>query len=810
MLSDFRFALRSLTKTPGFALIVVLSLALGIGANATVLCWMRNILWRPIQGVENPEQLVVITTLRGDAQLDTVSIPNSKDLNALKEVFDGVISSQITPICATIEGKAEWAYAQVTTANYFSMLGVQPLLGRFFLPSEDQAPGRDAVIVISETYWKRRFGASPAVIGSTLEINQRNFTIVGVAPSAFRGTMSGLSFDVWAPISMHKEVSNSGNIERRDDHWTHTQGRLRKGLSLEKAQAALDTLAAQLSAAYPDSNKSVRFRVLPLWRSPYGGQSILLPVLGTLLVVCLGVFLVVCVNVANLLLVRTLRRHKEIAVRLSLGANGWQVARHLLAESLCLSLVGGALGVLFAFWSVDLLGNFFPKTHLPLGYTLKMDAPVLGLVLLLTLGAGLLLSLLPIWQASRLHIQDALKDSSRGSTGGPKHHRIRTLLVASETALALTLLVGAGLCAKGFQKARETDMGLDPKGLLIAGFRVGMNGYDEARGIQFYAKLQEKLSSMPGVKNAALASWYPMGFEGCASGTLKVNGYLPAPGEYTGVLTSIISPGYFQTIKTPLLEGRDFTDADDFRAQPVVIINEALAQKYWPGQRALGQSLRIHGRDRRVVGIVKTGKYRSLSEQATPFLFFPYRQGAWDLNLGVVLSGESQDPLALVPALREAVRSIDPHVEIWALLRMTDYVSAAFVAQGMATAILGSLGLVSLVLASLGVYGVMAFIVSQRTQEFGIRIALGADRSNVLGLVLKQGLRMSLLGIAAGLLLSALLSRFLANFLLGVSPFDLGIFIAIPLLLVLVSLVSCYLPAWRATRINPLTALRED
>jgi len=811
MLKDLRYALRMLLKNPGFTAVAVLSLALGIGANTTVFCWIQNVLLRPLPGVAKVEEIVALTTTHGAAMYDTVSLPDLRDYDKLTNVFAGIIGSQITPACLRVNDQPEWMYGQIATANFFEVLGVRPVLGRTFLPEEDQKPGGNPVLVLSHGYWLRRFAGDTNVLGRTVELNRHTFTIVGVAGPEFRGTMSGLSFDFWAPLSMHQQVANFGSLLNRGDHWLHTQARLRSGVSRTQAQAAVSTLARQLEQTFPDTNQEIGLRVLPLWKAPYGGQALMLPVLRLLLAVSVGVLLIVTANVANLLLARATARQKEVAIRLAIGAGRARLIRQLLTESVLLALVGGVAGVVLAYWATGLFAQFLPRTHLPIGYSFKLDAQTLAFTLVVTVIAGLLFGMAPALFASRPDLNSTLKEGGRTSGAGSPHHRLRSAFVVAEVALALLLLVGAGLCIRGFEKARRIDIGFDPNGVLVAGLRIGMNGYTQQSALVFYRQLRERLAQMPGVESVGLSTWFPLGFEGGPGLGVDVDGYARGPNEDTSVSYSIVSPKYFETLRIPLLDGRDFRDQDDGKSLGVAIVNETMAKRFWPGQSPLGRKFRVWGgrKELTVVGIVKAGKYRSLNEPARPFFYLPYQQGVWDLNLGIALRTNGS-PLALLGALRREIRAVDPGVEIWASLSMSDYIQAAFLALRIAATFLVALGLVALVLAAMGIYGVMAYVVSQRVQEIGIRMALGAQTGDVLRLVVRQGMNLAVIGVVLGLAGALGVTHLLANFLYGVSPFDLGTFAGVSLLLGLVTLVACLVPARRATRVDPMVALRYE
>ena len=809
MLQDLRYAFRQLLKAPGFTVVAILTLGLGIGATATTFCWLQNVVDNPLPGVPRQERMAVLTVARGKSVWHTISPLDIADARELRNVFAGVIGSQITPACLTDGNQPEWIYGQLATSNFFDVLGVKPVYGRTFTPDNDTQAGGNPVVVLSETYWRKRFQADPSVIGRVVRINQHPFTIIGVVPASFLGTMSGLRCDFWAPVTMCREVANFGSLQIREDRWLHTQVRLQPGVTLAAAQAVLDAFSAREEQTYPRTNREFRFLVLPFSQAPYGIQPMLVGVLRILLVVSIGVLLIVAANLASLLLARATVRQREIAIRLSLGATRSRLIRQLLTESLLLAAAGGVLGILFAFWAVDVLVAWIPVVYLPIGLAFSINGPTLFFTLGLAAVTGVMFGLVPALQASRPDLTVALKEGGRGTGTGGGHQRLRRLLAVAEVALALTLLIGAGLCVKSLRRAEVADLGFKPDRVLLGGLRIGMNGYNEQTGKIFYRELRQRLAALPGVEAVGLAGSFPMGLERCGSHGVAVDGYPRQPGEDTNIQATIVSPGYFDTLRIPLLAGRDFTDQDDQNAPGVAVINEAMAKRFWPGQDAIGRKFFDNGRPTTVIGVTKTGKYNTLNEPPSGFFYRPFMQGVPELNLavGVRMSG---DPAAFADTMRREIHRLDPRVEVWLTMPMTDFIRPAFLAHHLASRLLKGLGLVALVLAALGVYGVMSYVVNQRIREFGVRLALGATDRDLLGMILREGMIMAAVGTIAGLGLALLTARGLTAVLYGVDPFDPTVFAGVPLMLAVVMLLACWLPARRATRVNPVEALRAE
>lgn len=806
LFKDIKYAFRRLRKNPGFSAVVVLSLALGIGMNASALCWIQNLVVHSLPGVSKADELVVLLSNQGGGNISWL---DSRDFDQLDNVFAGVLASQVTPAHLRVGQQSEWIHGQIASANFFDLLGVKPILGRTFLPEEDHSPGGHPVLVIGEKLWKHRFAGDPSIIGKTVDLNRHPFEIIGVVPADFRGTMIGIRSDFWAPLTMQKEVANyAEELTNRSARPFHNLARLKSGVHLEQAQAAIDIMDAQFSETYPRSNYGIHHRVVTLSECPYGAKN-LIPMLTLILIVSLGVLLIVATNVANLLLVRTVSRQKEISIRLASGAGRFRILRQLLTESLLLAMLGGLLGVVFAQWAGEVIPQFFAKSIAVNLVSFRMDNLTIFCTFLLTFITGLGFGLVPAIQVFRLRLSDALRQGGRSGGAGTSHQRLRDVLVISEISVALVLLIAAGLCLRGFANARRVNIGFDPEQVLVAEMRIGMNGYDEEKGLAFYRRLEQHLRDLPGVQQAALSSWFPLGLSGCKGLDFHVDGYVPQPGEDETYNYSIVSPHYFDTMDIPLLDGRCFSDQDTANAPFAAIVNEQLVRKFWPDRNPIGQRFRSHGKWRTVVGIVPTGKYQTLNESPRCFFYLPYQQGVWDLDLNICIR-TSGPPERFASSLRQAVRDIDPAVDVLRVQPLTSHIQGALFAQNMVSCLLGLLGMVALTLSAMGVYAVMAYSVSQRTQEFGIRIALGARTSDVLGQVFRKGLILATIGLGFGLTLAFIVTRLLTSFLYGVNPFDPLTFASVSLLLAVVVLLACWRPALRAARCDPMEALRYE
>ncbi len=807
LLEDIRYGVRMLLKNPGLTVVAVLSLAIGIGANATIFSWVQSLLLRPIPAATDPDSLVVFAERTRSGSYMSTSYPDFVDFRDRNETLAGLMGYRGQSMGVVIEGRAERVWGAIVSGNYFDVLGVRAALGRTFLAEEDRTPGTHPVAVISHAFWKRRLAADPDIAGKTIGVNGHTFTIVGVTAPEFLGTFVGLSTDLWVPMMMQREVMPGGDrLNERGDHWFEAMARLKPGVSLNQANANLDNLARQMAEQYPATNEGRVVVVMTLWDSPFGAQTILKPVLMVLTAVVTLVLLIACANVANLLLSRAVNRRKEIVIRLSMGASRGRLIRQLLTESSLLSLLGGAGGLLLAFWSRNLLAAFAPPTDMPIHIAVDIDFGVLVFTLIVSLATGLVFGLAPAIQATRPDLVSVLKDESTRVAGG--RGRLRNSLVIVQVALSLVLLICAGLFLRSFYNGQRLNPGFDPENLVVASYDVFPGGYTEQRGRLFHGQVIDRIRSLPGVESASLARRLPLGFGGSSSTSVAIDGYAPRPDENMNIDYNEVAPGYFHTMSIPVVEGREFTSEDNEKSRPVIIINQTMARRFWPDESAIGRRIRRGSTSLEVIGVARDGKYRSLSEEPRSVMYMPLLQSY--RSQVVVITRAAGNSATAIASIREAMRDMDANLPLYDTMTMREHLAASVFVQNIGATFLGIFGVLALMLATVGLYSVMAYSVSQRTHEIGIRMALGADSRNVLGLVVKQGMKIALIGVGAGLVGAFALTRFLSNLLYGVSASDPLTFGGIAALLAGVALVACFVPARRATKIDPMIALRYE
>ncbi len=813
--SDVRLAGRVLSKSPGFTGVAVLSLALGIGANATIFSLLNALLLRPLPGRDPTRLATVYTSDYSGPAYGASSYPDYLDFRAQSRSFDGLAAYGLQPLVLSDAGESRRVLAQLVSGNFFDVIGLGAAYGRTILEAEE-TPGRHAVAVLSDAFWRGRFGADPGVIGREVALNGRPFTVVGVTPPGFAGMMRGLSVDVFVPLGMQRDLGGE-SLEERGNRGLMLIGRLGEGRGIEGARAELALVGQRLHASHPDSwtNRhgepravsvlpEAASRVLPQARGPLAGfLAVLFGAVGLVL-------LLACSNVANLQLARARARRREIAVRVALGARRGQLVRQLLAESLLLSCGAGVLGVALASLGLQLILAFQPPLPVTLALGLELDRRVLLFALLLSIAIGVLFGLWPALRASSASPIESLKAGASWPRAG-RRLAAREALVIAQVAGSLVLLVGTGLFLRSLRNASAIDPGFDPSGVLVFSIDLGPQGYEPARSASFYVDLQQRLEALPGVEAASVASRLPLSLGGGRQG-LRVVGYEPGPGEDMEVHSSFVGPGYFETMRTPLARGRGFAVADGPGAPGVVVVNEAFVRRYWPGRDGLGERLvagdRTGEKTLEVIGVARDGKYNSLGEEPTPFVFYPHRQLHRDEMSVIVRS--SGDPAALAPAVRREVAALDGRLPVFDVKSLEAHLGTALFPVRAAATLLGLTGALALLLAAIGLYGVLSYAVALRTREIGVRVALGAGRADVGALVVGRGLRLAGAGVALGLVLALGVTRFLAFLLYGTSPLDPLTFAAIPALLLAVALVAAWEPARRALRIDPAVCLREE
>ncbi len=810
LVQDVRYAFRMMAKSPGFTLVAIISLALGIGADTTIYSWVKSILLRPLPGVEDVDRLVMMAERSRSDSFTSTSYPDFDDFRKLAASKADLVAYTMGSIGLNSSDRTDRIWCETVSANYFTVLGVKPVLGRPFLPEEDLRPGGAPVVVISYGLWSGRFASDPQIIGKVVTLNSHAFTVVGVAPKEFYGSFVGLSADLWIPLVMQEALlfARSDWMSQRGNHSLLVFVRPKPGVSMAEAQSALQAICHELGTRYPVTNTGRSLSLVPIWKAPFGATLIFRPVLMVLTLVVGVVLLIACANVANLLLARGLGRRKEIAVRLAVGANRFRLMRQLLTESILLALLGGAAGLLIVQLGTRMLQSFNPPASLPIHMTLQTDLHVMTFALVISIVTGLIFGLTPALQASNPSLVTTLKDETVRSGGVHGGSRLRSLLVIGQVALSLMLLIAAGLFVAALNRAKTIDPGFDPNRVLTASFDLVPNGYSDERGRTFERDLLEQVRAIPGVESASYIRRLPLGYKGTSSRSITVDGYIPKPSEEMVVDVSWVGPGYFHTMRTPILSGRDFEQSDESSKQRYLIVNEAMARRYWMGRDPLGTKVWMGSTDCRVIGVVKTGKYRSLDEEPLPHMFIPMSQ--FYRSEATLLIRGAGDPSAYIGPVRSVVRAMDPGLALYDIVSLQDYMNVPLFTSRMAASFLGLLGFLALVLATVGLYSVMAYAVAQRTHEIGVRMALGANRRDVLALVARQGLSLTGIGILLGLAAAFGVTRFARSLLYGVNPVDPLTYLGLSIGLCAVATLACVVPAYRATHVDPLVALRYE
>jgi putative ABC transport system permease protein len=809
---DVRYSLRMIVKAPGFAAIAVLTLALGIGANTTIFSWINSALLNPVPGLARPSEVVSLTLSKPGDNPFPFTYPDLEAMRDGQQSFTGITACSFAQMSLTGKSKPERVWGMVVSANYFEILGVRPILGRAFLPVEDEKPGGAPVAVISYRFWQTHFGANPDIVGRTIEINQHPYTIVGVTPAVFQGSQTGVRTEIWVPIMMEAQVNSLGDL-LHDHHqfWLLAFGRLKPGVVLSQAQEEMTLRLKPEAKNYPEEHKGHdSVTVYPLWRNPFGLNQFLSTLLPMLMSIAGLVLLLACANVANLMLVRSVGRRREIAIRMSLGASRWRLVRQLLVESLMLALAGGAVALLITFWTEGTLMKFMPVTEdIPLSLSIATDRTVLLATLVISVLTGVIFGILPALRSSGVAPVAVLKEDTGSASGGPKKARLASGLVVVQISLSLLLLICAGLFIRSFLSAQQINPGFNPHNVLIASYDLFIAGYSDASGAEFDRQLQAKLEALPGIQSVALTDRVPLGFGG-GSTSVKPEGYVSQANESMETQVAIITPNYFQTIQIPIVKGRDFTLQDTKSSQRAVIVSETFANRYWPNQEALGKQLYTDLPKEwfTVVGVARDSKVTGLNEKPTPFLYLPLYQ-VYHATM-IINARVAGDPLTFRETVEKTVHELNADLVVFDVTTLELREQFASFGQRVAGTFVGSFGLLALVLAAVGIYGVTAYTTRQRTHEIGVRMALGASTDNILRLVLGHGLRLTLVGVVLGLAASFVLTRYLRSMLLGVTSTDSLTFSCVAILLCAVALFASFIPARRAMRVDPMVALRYE
>jgi predicted permease len=805
LIQDFRFGLRMLARAPGFTVVVAITLALGIGANSTIFSWISSTLLDPIPGVADTSRLIsVMKGERSEHPTPPFSYPDYVDLRARTQSFSGLLAYHDDFVSLTGTARPERIYGAFVSADYFDVLGVRPTLGRGFQRGEEDNAGGTPAAVISYSLWQTHFGADPGIIGKPIQINRHLGTIVGVAPRDFQGCKTGLRTDLWFPL-----VYGLDDFRDRGALWLQVLGRLKPGMTRGQAEKELDLQMQRIVAQFPDSHRGPNQITLdPLWRSPFGANVYMYKSLPILLALAAVLLLLACANVANLLLVRSVARRREVALRLSMGANRWRLVRQLLVESLLLAVLGGAGALLLTRWTAGTLAAFFPPTaNLPLSINGHADHRVLAVTILISILSAMVFGILPALRASSLAPITVLKEEAGSMSGGIHKSRLSRALVVAQLSLSLLLLICAGLFIRSLQNAQRSDPGFDPNHILLASYELGPAGYSDAQGSTFNRELLAKLSVLPGVESVTLADCAPLSFS-IHSDDIFPAGYVPQPGESMEISRCVVGPNYFRTLRTPIIAGRDFIEQDNDKSQIVAIVNEAFANRFWPGKDPIGKRIRNDQQWFTIVGVVRNAKYRRLVYAPEPVYFTALYQSYRDLV--TIHARVSGDPTSYAGEVEGTVHELNADLPVFGVTTLKTSMQLGSIFERIAGTFAGAFGLLAVVLAAVGIYGVIAYTTRQRTREIAIRMALGARRAAVLQLVLSQGLWLTVAGLGIGIVVSLALTRYLKSELYGVSATDVWTYAAVSLLLCLVSLVACFIPARRATRVSPTEALRHE
>ena len=807
---DLRFSLRVFVSSPKFSLTAVFTLALGIAINSTVFSWIDSLLLHPYPGVHDTSGLALIETqtLSGE-HLVATSYVDYRDYRDNLKLVSAVAIGRFTPVSMGTQDNADRAWAELVSANYFDVLKVKPILGRSFLPEEGaDKPGAFPVAIISYRLWQKRFDGDRTVLGQSIRLNRHELTIIGVAPPDFRGTTVGFVYDVWIPITMANEMGTGPTLNYRGCRdLTSTLVRLQPGVRLDQASAEVSALARRLAATYPETNRGVDAVVVPVRAGHLGAQGILLKPLQILMAVCALFLLIACANVANLLLAGAVSRRKEFAIRLAFGAPRPRLGRQLLTETLLLALGGAAVGVLVLFWMAKSLNRLLPAIDFPFDIRGGLSWTTLGFTILVMFTVTIASGLAPALLSVRGDLNEALNAGGRSGTSGTRSRGLRELLVGVEVALAMVALVSAGLFVRSFRIASRIEPGFDTRNVVVAQFYLSNAGYTVQEQWAFCRTLRERMETAPGVVGVTYTDFVPLTSPASSpQDQLVVEGYVAAPNEQMLIHRATVPPGYFEFMGIRMMGGRDFTERDEAGTPAVMIVNETFARHFYGNATPIGRTVHIAGGTATIVAEVNDSKYNTPTETPSPYFYLPFRQWfAQNLNFSFLIR-TNNDPMAAVPELRREALALNQDA-FFHSMRFSDAVGYSLYAQKVAASLLTAIGFLCLLLAAIGLYSVMSYAVSQRTQEFGIRMALGASPFKVLQMVTLQSLVLALPGLLVGIACALVGLRLVSAMLVGVNPTDPLTFLVAAMVLLVVTLLASYLPARRAVQVDPMAAL---
>ena len=806
LIQDIRYAFRMLAKNLSFTAIAVLTLALGITANTTIFSWISATLLDPVPGASRTNELVsVMKGERKSNPFPPFCYPDYADLRERSTSFSGILAHHDEFAALTDKSNPERVYISLVSANYFDVLDVKPFLGSIFPPEEEIKRGVTPSVIISYGLWQRRYGSDQSIVGKPIQVNKTLCTIAGVAPSGFRGCKSGLREDLWAPLVYRGEQLNI-----RGSQWLNVMGRLKPGVDRQQAETELGLQMKRIAEQYPESHQnSNQITLDPLWCSPFGANTYFCKILPMLLALAGVLLMLACANVANLVLVRSVARRREIAIRLSLGAGRFRLIRGLFLEYLLLALFGGAFAMLFTFWTSGTMASFVPSSTLPLAINEGDEQAVIVLAsFVVSLVTSVIFGIIPALRSSRLAPVEIMKEESGSASTNLHKSRLAGTLVAAQISLSLLLLIVAGLFVRSLQKAEQQDAGFDPDKVLLVSYDIDSNGYSTNEGHVFNRQVLTRLETLPGIESVSIADFSPLSFS-IHSEFFQVDEYESQPHESMEINCALVGPDYFRTVRTDLVSGREFSFQDTERSRLVAIVNEAFVNRYWPGHDPIGKKIKRWGRWVTVIGVARNAKYRRLVDPPEPCVYIPIFQTG-NGNDWIIHARVAGDPHSYRSSVVKTVHELDPELPVFGITTLRSSMQLGSLFERIAGTFAGAFGLLSLLLASVGIYGVVAYTTQQRTREIGIRMAMGSTQGDIFRLVLKQGLRLAVSGLAIGLLLSTVLTHFLRGMLYGVSNMDIPTIAVVSIILCAVTMVACLLPARRAARVDPNTALRYE